>query len=76
MNVREQLDRVLNELSEKRLGEMLDFASFLSWRDAQLKQESDEWQQLALAQVAKAYGEDEPEYTAADLKPRPPHESR
>jgi hypothetical protein len=76
MTIRDQLDHLLNGLSEKRLGEVLDFASFLNWLDAQLKQESDEWQQLALAQAAKAYGEGEPEYTEADLKPRPPHESR
>ncbi|MBI2949481.1 MAG: hypothetical protein HYY23_17730 [Verrucomicrobia bacterium] len=27
------------------------------------------WSRLSAAQLAKAYGDDEPEYTAADLRP-------
>ena len=31
--------------------------------------ERQEWSRLANRQLAKAYGEDEPEYTTADLRP-------
>ena len=31
--------------------------------------ERQEWSRLASSQLAKAYGEDEPEYTKADLRP-------
>lgn len=31
--------------------------------------ERQEWARLAAQQLARAYGDDEPEYTAADLRP-------
>ena len=71
MTVREKLNTVLDSLSEKRLGDIFDFAVFLSWREAEEKQERDEWRQFGLSQLARAYGDDEPEYTEADLKPGP-----
>ncbi len=66
MTARETLERILAECPEDRLHEILDFARFLSWRD-----EHREWCQLGLAQFARAYGPDEPEYTPTDLKAEP-----
>ena len=63
MTVKESLHRVLDDLPEERLIEILDFAEFLSWQ-----QERDELRQLALGGLAKAYSDDEPEYTMADVK--------
>jgi hypothetical protein len=76
MTTRERLETILSQLSEQRLSEVLDYATFLGWLDARLKRESDEWQHFSLTQLTKAYDEDEPEYTEADLKSRPPHEPR
>ena len=33
-------------------------------------EESSEWAALGARSLARAYGDDEPEYTSADLKPR------
>ena len=63
MSTREVLDRVLQSLSEERVREVLDFAEFLQDKDAQA------WRQFGRAQLARAYGPDEPEYSTADLKP-------
>jgi len=63
MTVKETLERVLKMLSEERLREVLDFAECLSWREGHK-----EWQHFGKAQIARAYGSNEPEYTMADLK--------
>lgn len=36
-----------------------------------LTEERADWADLAIKGLARAYGDDEPEYTLADLKPRP-----
>jgi hypothetical protein len=64
MTVKESLHRVLDDLPDERLKEILDFAEFLSWQ-----QERDELRQMAIGGLAKAYSDDEPEYTMADIKP-------
>ena len=64
MTVKESLERVVDELPEERLHEVLDFALFLNSQD-----ESKGWRQFGQTQIARAYGPDEPEYTLADLKP-------
>ena len=64
MSVRESLEKVLDALPEDRQREVLYFAEFLSWRA-----ERESWQPFGKAQLARAYGPDEPEYTPADLKP-------
>ena len=64
MSVKESLERVLGELPEGRLREVLDFAEFLSWRE-----ENEAWRSFGQSQLAKAYGVDEPEYTIADVRP-------
>ena len=63
MTVKQALEEVLQQLPESRLGEVVDFARFLSWRE-----ECEAWQQFGRSQLAKAYGPDEPEYSLDDIK--------
>ena len=58
------LDKVLQEFPESRWGEVLDFARFLS-----VQNEQGAWSRFGRSQLARACGDDEPEYTEADLKP-------
>jgi hypothetical protein len=64
MNARASLDHLLEGLSEDRLRQLVDFARFLAEEDEQAA-----WQRFGQAQLASAYGSDEPDYTEADLKP-------
>ncbi len=64
MTVHDRLKELIDDLPEQRLGELLDFAEFLSARD-----EDGAWHSLGLRELAKAYGRDEPEYSEADIKP-------
>jgi hypothetical protein len=61
MSVKETLEKVLQVLPEERLREVLDFAEFLGWQA-----ERTEWRQFGQAQLARAYGPDEPDYTSAE----------
>jgi Protein of unknown function (DUF2281) len=63
VSTREELDRVLQNLPEERVREVLDFAEFLKSKVAQ------GWRHFGQSQFARAYGPDEPEYSLADLKP-------
>jgi len=64
VTTKEALEQILVELPENRLGELVDFARFLSAQG-----ESEDWRQFGRSQLAKVYGNDEPEYTEADIKP-------
>lgn len=64
MTTTESLVQIAGQLSEERLRELLLYAEFLAMRD-----ESAAWREFGLRQLAKAYGDDEPEYTEADIKP-------
>ncbi len=64
MTVKESLERVVGELPEERLREVLDFARLLSWQE-----DREGWRQFGQAQFQRAYGPNEPDYTLADLKP-------
>jgi len=64
MTTREALEEVLQGLPEGRLSEILDFARFLSWQE-----EREAWRHFGRAQLARAYGLDEPDYTPEDLRP-------
>ncbi|MBU4271379.1 MAG: DUF2281 domain-containing protein [Planctomycetes bacterium] len=64
MTAREMLEQVLEDLPEDRLSEVLDFAKFVSARE-----EREAWRDFGRAQLARAYGNDEPDYTEADIKP-------
>ena len=65
MSTLEQLKEILARLSAERQGQVLDYAQYLEWQE-----ERADWQQFGREQLARAYGDDEPEYTAADLKAR------
>ena len=65
MSTRDVLNRVLQALPEGRVREVLDFAESLKGQD-----EAD-WKRFGQSQLARAYGDDEPEYSLADLKPEP-----
>ena len=69
MRTKDKLLKVMENLPETRLCELLDFARFLYWLEQQEKEEREDWQRFGLAHLAQAYGPDEPEYTEADLKP-------
>ena len=63
MSARETLEKLLENMPEDRLREVVDFAAFLSWQE-----ERNGWCQFGETQLARAYGPNEPEYTLADLK--------
>lgn len=65
MTARESLDQVLQQLPEERLGEVVRFARFLV-----MEGERAEWQAFGRAQLARAYADDEAEYSEADVKTR------
>ena len=67
MSTRETLEEVLGRLPQPRLEQILEFAQFLAWQE-----ERADWQGFGQTQLARAYGNDEPEYTEADLKPGGP----
>lgn len=63
MSARDNLQELLENMPDERLREVVNFARFLNWQD-----ERDGWRHFGQAQLARAYGPDEPEYTHADLK--------
>jgi hypothetical protein len=65
MDVRTDLEPLLQELPDDRLRELIDFARFLAWQE-----ERKNSQDFGQSELAKAYGPDEPEYTLSDIKPR------
>ena len=65
MSTRDALNRVLQAMPEGRVREVLDFAESLKGQG-----EAD-WKRFGQSQLARAYGDDEPEYSLADLKPEP-----
>ena len=62
MTIHERLNEIIEDLSEERLRALLEFAEFLDARE-----EREAWTNLGLEQLALAYGDDEPEYTLADI---------
>ncbi len=62
MTTREALNQILEDLPDDRVSEVLDFAAFLRSRE-----EHQEWQSFGLSQFARAYGENEPEYSLSDI---------
>ncbi len=64
MTDRDTLTSLLDSLPEERLRQLIDFARFLAWEE-----ERSDLRRFGRAQLAKAYGENEPDYTEADLKP-------
>jgi hypothetical protein len=62
MTAQEALSEIIVHLPESRQNELLEFAQYLSWRE-----ERAAWRGFGREQFAKAYGPDEPEYSAHDL---------
>jgi hypothetical protein len=60
MTTREALNKLLEGMPEERLRELLDFA-------VRLCEEGDGWRSFGQAQLSRAYGPNEPEYTEADV---------
>ena len=65
MSARESLDLILQTLPEERMREVLEFAESLK------SQDDAAWKRFGQTQLARAYGEDEPEYSLKDLKEQP-----
>lgn len=66
MTAKEHLNELLDTLPEDKLRQVLDFAQFLL-----LQREREEWQQFGRMQLARCYGENESDYSEADIKPSP-----
>ncbi|MGA2064246.1 MAG: hypothetical protein ABSG86_04735 [Thermoguttaceae bacterium] len=64
MTSRDLLEGILRSLPENRLQEVLDFARFLS-----LQEDREAWQEFGRRQFARAFGEDEAEYSLDEIKP-------
>ena len=64
MTNRDLLEQILHGLPEGRLQEVLDFARFLS-----LQEDREAWREFGRRQLARAFGDDEPEYRLDDIKP-------
>ena len=63
MKPQETLNSILVRLPEDRQQQVVEFAQFLAWQNEQA-----DWQRFGQTQLAQAYGDNEPEYTTADLK--------
>ena len=63
MTAKQALDALLAELPKERVQQVLDYARFLSWQEEQR-----DWQEVARAGLARAYGPNEPEYMVDDLR--------
>jgi hypothetical protein len=64
MTAQEALAEIFVHLPESRQDELLEFAQYLSWRE-----QREAWRDFGREQFAKAYGPDEPLYSADDLLP-------
>jgi len=64
MTVKEKLEELLSTMPEERQQFLLEFARFLSTRN-----DDENWRPYARRQFARAYSDDEPAYSEADLKP-------
>jgi len=63
MTAQESLAQILEELPDDQQSQLLDYARYLRF-----EAERQAWQQFGRTQLARAYGDDEPEYTEADLR--------
>lgn len=64
MTVQEQLEQLVGTMPEADRRFLLEMARFLS-----LGGGHEGWQRFGMEHFARAYGDDEPEYTEADVKP-------
>lgn len=66
MSAKDDLTKLIQVLPEQRLQEVLDFARYLAARE---DDDDASWREFGLQQLARAYGDDEPEYTLNDILP-------
>lgn len=66
MTTRQAIESVIEDLAEDRLREVLDFARFI-----RLREDDENWGQFGRHQLARAYGDDEPEYRTEDINTEP-----
>ena len=64
MTSKELLAEILQGLPENRLDEVADFARFLNWQE-----DREAWRDFGRTQLARAFCEDEPDYSLNDIKP-------
>src|SRR5208282_4529711 len=64
MSALARLEPILESLSEDRIRQLIDFARFLA-----LEQDRQEWLRFGQERLAQAYGQDEPDYSEADIRP-------
>jgi hypothetical protein len=64
MTAKQALLELVTKLPEERAAEILQMAQ--SVLD---EQEREDWRGLGLRSFARAYGDDEPDYTEADIRP-------
>lgn len=65
IETRERLAALAGELSGARLEALLAFAEYLASQE-RLRAESEDWAAFGLQQLARLYGEDEPDYSDHD----------
>jgi len=63
VTAKDALAQIVAELPDDRLDQLLDYARYLTWHE-----ERSMWQRFGRLQIAKAYVDDEPEYTEADVR--------
>jgi hypothetical protein len=64
MEMQRAIQELLEGLPEERVREVLDFTRFIAQSN-----DAAEWRTFGQRQLSRAYGDDEPEYSEADLKP-------
>ncbi|NUQ61795.1 MAG: hypothetical protein HUU20_04860 [Pirellulales bacterium] len=66
MTTRDALMHIVDELSDDRIVQLLDYARYLTWQE-----ERRAWLDFGRSQLAKAYGDEEPDYSESDLQKDP-----
>jgi hypothetical protein len=64
VEMREAIQKALDDLPDERVREVLEFARFISQAD-----EARDWRTFGESRFGRAYGNDEPDYSEADIKP-------
>jgi hypothetical protein len=62
MTAKQALIDLVIKLPEERAAELLDLA-----REVLDRKEQDDWREMGLRQLSRAYGDDEPDYSEADI---------
>jgi len=63
MSARDTLESLITDWPDEKIDRVVEFVRFLQWSEDRAQ-----WQAVAMQGLSLAYGDDEPEYTAADIK--------